>query len=271
LAEIKHLPSPTDTLTWTTASKDITALKGKTVKLAFVMYNDATEASGLLIDKVSIRALTDTTKPVGSVSIGAGAIQANKSTVVLKSSASDVGGSGVKYMRFSNNGYTWSPWKAYATTTYWSLTSTLYGGGSTEGTKKVYAQYKDLAGNVSGIVGDNILYNPRYQPLFTITSIKHDPTGVDNYNLKNEYIVIRNNLRGTVELTKWIVKDAAGNKYTIPTFKIWSGGSFTLRSGVGTNTYNTLYMKRATEMWSNPHDSIYLYSPDGKLVLKKSY
>jgi hypothetical protein len=55
-------------------------------------------------------------------------------------------------MRFRNAGTTtWSPWQAYTTNKFWTLTAGT-------GTKTVYVQYKDRAGNVSATASDSITY-----------------------------------------------------------------------------------------------------------------
>ncbi|MBI5561633.1 MAG: hypothetical protein HY894_02080 [Deltaproteobacteria bacterium] len=56
---------------------------------------------------------------------------------------------GVAQMRFSNDHAAWSAWQAYSTMKAWTLTSA-------NGTKTVYAQFRDGAGNVSAVVSDSI-------------------------------------------------------------------------------------------------------------------
>lgn len=95
----------------------------------------------------------DTTPPTGTVTIDGGADATADLLVDLSLFASDSGsgasgmGSGAQ-MSFSNDGATWCPAEAFQTTRIqWSLTS--YGGSSAEGPKKVYARFKDVAGNWS--------------------------------------------------------------------------------------------------------------------------
>ena len=57
--------------------------------------------------------------------------------------------SGVKEMRFSNDGVTFSAYQPYAVTAAWALS-----GG--DGTKTVYAQFRDGDGNVSAVASDAI-------------------------------------------------------------------------------------------------------------------
>jgi len=56
-------------------------------------------------------------------------------------------------MRFSNDGAAWSSWESYAPSKPWTLAP---GNGS----KTVYAQYHDNAGNLSAIAADTIAFKP---------------------------------------------------------------------------------------------------------------
>jgi hypothetical protein len=85
------------------------------------------------------------------VTLGAGALWTRTQAVTLALSATDAG-SGVASMRFSNDGTTWSTFVPYATSAAWTLTS---GPGS----KTVYAQFADAAGNVSAAVSDTITFD----------------------------------------------------------------------------------------------------------------
>jgi hypothetical protein len=90
----------------------------------------------------------DIIAPSGSVTINAGSAWANSTAATLAPAATD--NVGVDQMRFSNDGASWSTWEAYSTATkYWTLSSG-------DGTKTVYAQYKDAAGNVSANSTDTI-------------------------------------------------------------------------------------------------------------------
>jgi hypothetical protein len=93
----------------------------------------------------------DTTAPTGTISINSNAAIIGGAQVTLFLSASDTGGSGLKEMRFSNDGVSWSGWEAYsATRLFWSL-------APGDGVKTVYAQFCDSAGNISATATDTIL------------------------------------------------------------------------------------------------------------------
>ena len=91
----------------------------------------------------------DITPPTGSIVINGGTPRTLTTSVTLSLSASDTG-SGVSQMRFSNDGSTWSSWEAYGASKPWTLTPGI-------GTKTVYVQYQDSAGNSSGSFSDTIL------------------------------------------------------------------------------------------------------------------
>lgn len=94
----------------------------------------------------------DLTAPTGSITIAGGADYTVSYYVNLSVPAEDPGGSGLWTMRFSNNGVSWSDWEGYASTRYgWNI-------GSTNGSKTVYVQFRDWAGNIA-TYSDTIVYD----------------------------------------------------------------------------------------------------------------
>ncbi len=87
----------------------------------------------------------------GSVVINGGAAATNARTVTLTLAATDNAGA-VSQMRFSNNKTGFSAAEAYATTKTWTL---AFGAG----TKTVYVQFRDAAGNWFGPFSDTIAYD----------------------------------------------------------------------------------------------------------------
>jgi IPT/TIG domain-containing protein len=102
--------------------------------------------------------LLDTVAPAsGTISINNGASSTTSLVVTLNNLGASESGSGLYRMRFSNNGSTWSSWQTYTSTrTGWDLSA--YGGNTSGGTKRVYVQYRDQAGNTSGSYSDTITY-----------------------------------------------------------------------------------------------------------------
>lgn len=85
-------------------------------------------------------------------------------TVWLDLDASDAG-SGVRSMRLSNDGTSWSPWRAYAARVLWQLTSVSE-------PSRVYFQVKDGVGWISTPISRTVSYSPpdvwcTYMPVVT--------------------------------------------------------------------------------------------------------
>jgi hypothetical protein len=105
------------------------------------VYAEFQDVAGNVSTAVTDGIGLDTALPSGTVTIAGGATYTTTGNVSLGLSASDAL-SGVTDMRFSNDGTTWGPWTAYATSTAWALTAG-------DGAKTVQAEFRDAAGNVS--------------------------------------------------------------------------------------------------------------------------
>ena len=145
-----------DNSTWTAwesyaSSKGWTLPAGDGQKTVYVQFNDvAGNPSGSFTDTIGL----DTIAPTGSIVINAGAAKTTSTVVTLTLSATDAR-SGVAQMRFSNDNVTWSTWEAYATQKTWTLISG-------DGSKIVYARFRDAAGNPSLTYSDALaLASPR--------------------------------------------------------------------------------------------------------------
>ena len=139
------------TKTWTLSSGDGT----KTVHAKFK------DAAGNWATAVTDTIVLDTTAPTGAVSVNTGAAATNTLTVTLTLSATDNAGT-VSQMQFSSDNVTYTAPETYATTKAWTLTAG-------DGTKTVYAKFKDPAGNWSTAVSDTIVLDTT-PPSLSITS-----------------------------------------------------------------------------------------------------
>jgi len=101
------------------------------------------------IDGGSANTSPDSLAPTGSITINNSAAYTNSTAVTLTLSCTD-SGSGCSQMRFSNNNVTYSTAETFVITKAWTL-------DSGDGTKTVYAQFKDYAGNWSGAYSDTII------------------------------------------------------------------------------------------------------------------
>lgn len=125
-------------------------------KTVYVKFKNA---GGVESDTCSDTIILDTIASTGSISINNGAAYTDSRSVSLTLSAI-----GAATMCFSNNNSAWSSWESYATSKSWTLVSG-------DGTKRVYARFKDKAGNVSKTYSDTIILDTT-PPNVAITSPK---------------------------------------------------------------------------------------------------
>jgi uncharacterized alkaline shock family protein YloU len=102
--------------------------------------------------------VADATAPTGSISINSGAASTTSTSVTLTLSATDaVGVTGYYVSETSTTPTaTASGWTSVTSTTSYSNSSVSFTLSSGDGTKTVYAWFKDAAGNVSSSVSDTI-------------------------------------------------------------------------------------------------------------------
>ncbi|MDI6780910.1 MAG: Ig-like domain-containing protein, partial [bacterium] len=103
----------------------------------------------------------DSTVPFGSVVINDGAVYSTSTTLKLTLSYNDVA-SGVAYARYRDDASGWGTWTTPATTTTYSLSS------SVEGLRTVYYQIKDVLEHESDVYSDSIILDTT-SPRGTIT------------------------------------------------------------------------------------------------------
>ncbi|MDP9353124.1 MAG: S8 family serine peptidase [Chloroflexota bacterium] len=130
--------------------------------------------TGKMVDaRAAIAATRETTPPAGTVQHRDGARQyTNTPTIPLALSAQDPApGSGVAYMRFSNDGTNWSGWEPFATTRAWTLTAG-------DGMKTVRVQYRDGAGNQSLASSFSLLLDTRAPSVTPRLAVLPVPSGL---------------------------------------------------------------------------------------------
>ncbi|MFH1101550.1 MAG: PGF-pre-PGF domain-containing protein [Methanobacteriota archaeon] len=144
-------------------SKSWTLTSGDGVKTVYLKVKDY---AGLIADVVSDNITLDTTAPTSlTVSIASGQTYTNSTTVTVSVSAT-----GAAKMRFSRNGTTYTTYETYATSKTWTLVSG-------DGTKTVYFQAKDTAGNTATAVTDTIILDTTAPTFSSITSTGLSQTG----------------------------------------------------------------------------------------------
>ena len=109
----------------------------------------ARDAAGNVTTSASVNVTVDNDPPAGSVLINSGASATSSTAATLSLFATDAL-SAVIAMRLSSNGTTFSAAEPYATTRAWTLSTG-------DGTKTVYVQFQDAAGNWSSSFSDGIV------------------------------------------------------------------------------------------------------------------
>lgn len=227
--------------TWEAAapSKSWSLDTGDGTKTVYARIKD--NAGNISTAAISDDIILDTNPPTGSILINGGDAATHSGTVTLSLTNEDGSGSGVSQMRFSNDSSTWSAWEPVALTKSWNLSSL-------DGTKTVYVQFQDAAGNGSSPINDTI-------KLDTIAPVV---SGVTNGQVTNGNLTITFNGEGTATMDgspytegsvygeegshTLIVTDDAGNVTTVTftidkikptgTIAINGGAAFTSGSAV---------------------------------------
>lgn len=207
--------------------------------------------------------MIDATAPGGTITVNAAAANTNNGAVVLGLTADDGAGSGLDKMRFSNDGTNWSAWQSFAATSPWSITAG-------DGPKRVYAQFKDVAGGVSAAVHDDITLDT-VAPLSVITA----PVLSTDISKTRKFVV------GWTSVDPALSSGLVGAdvQYKVGAVGAWTDyltgtlAEKTIFTGTGGRTY--YYRARARDnagnvgAWSAVVKTIVPYD-QGKLVVKRS-
>jgi parallel beta-helix repeat protein len=97
----------------------------------------------------------DASAPTGTVVINGGVSSTDFLGVTLSLTAFD-SGSGVRWMRVSNDGVHWTGWEFFTDSLAWNLADASYGGQPGLTTYYVYVQFMDFERNESGTYTDSI-------------------------------------------------------------------------------------------------------------------
>ena len=135
----------------------------------------ATDNVGKISAGAVAGAIPDITAPVGGISINAGATATKSSTVTLTLSATDDGGVAGYYLATVATTPTAiaAGWTVVPTTIAYSA-NVAYALSSGDGAKKIYAWYKDLAGNVSTVLNYQIILDTTFPTDGVLTATSGD-------------------------------------------------------------------------------------------------
>jgi len=168
-----------------TTKQEVTSASGIAVIANNLLNRAGTNLKFYLHNYMDLPA-SDSMAPTGSVSINGGAATTSNPDVVVSVPASDnAGGSGLSLVRISNDSAVDGNGRlsgADATTyTYtnpiaWTMTAGL-------GTKTVYAQWRDAAGNWSGVSSDDILVTTDTTPPNATTAVNYTLFGSGRFGI----------------------------------------------------------------------------------------
>jgi len=90
-------------------------------------------------------------------------------------------------------------------------------------------------------------------------------------NPQNDYVVLKNMTGATIDMTGWWLKaENQSGRYDFPSgFKLGSGQSVNVRSGVGTDTSTNLYIGLPFSLWTVSNNCAYLRDLNGTLQDKR--
>ena len=194
-------------------------------------YNDSSGSYDTFIAKLdsSLSATpSDTTAPTGSLNINSGASYTNSSTVTLTLSATDSTGVTGYYLSDSSTtpSASASGWTSVTSTTGYSA-SVSYSLSGGEGSKTIYAWYKDAAGNVSSTASATITLDTTV-PTVTISS----PTSNSTYTSTSSTISLGGSASDSssgISSVAW--SNNRGGNGTATGTASWTVSSISLSSG----------------------------------------
>jgi len=107
-----------------------------------------------------------------------------------------------------------------------------------------------------------------------IVNINADAPGNDNENKNGEWVEIKNQGEGSVNMKNWTLKDEANHIYTFGDFTLASNKSVFIYSGCGIDTQEKLYWQCPEgkyAIWNNSGDTAFLRDASGNLVDSYKY
>jgi hypothetical protein len=145
-----------DSNPWQTSPEEQVSFTISKDGLHFITYYAKDKAGNVEEPKISTFFYIDQTNPSASISINYGAESTNSRSVSLSLSYADAT-SGVKDCSYKNEGESWSSWESCSSTKSWTL-------AAGEGTKRVYYQVRDNAGNIKEVQDTIVVQEDKLEP-----------------------------------------------------------------------------------------------------------
>lgn len=100
-----------------------------------------------------------------------------------------------------------------------------------------------------------------------IIKIEYDP----NYDEMEEYVQIRNNTNGAVDMTDWVLRDENRNIFFFPSFSLGEDKTVKVWTKSGDDTSTDLYWDSDEPIWNDGGDCAYLRDERNVLVDQYCY
>lgn len=105
------------------------------------------------------------------------------------------------------------------------------------------------------------------RPQLRIADVSFDPTGDDAGSLDDEWVEIVNESYGTVNMSRWTVRDeSSSNRFVVPDLSLNPGDTLRIITGCGTDGGGTVYWCSDLPVWNNDGDTVILQDELGNTV-----
>lgn len=94
---------------------------------------------------------------------------------------------------------------------------------------------------------------------------------LEEFNVKNDEVVLRNKCSFDCFLKEWMIKDEGRKEFFFEDFVLQGGKRVNVVTGKGTNTKEKLYWEGEDYVWTTSGDTLFLRDEENKLVLWNSY
>jgi hypothetical protein len=101
-----------------------------------------------------------------------------------------------------------------------------------------------------------------------ITDIDFNPPGRD---VDSEYVAIRNDTPGPIDMSNWSLRDVAAHVFKFPAFVLQPGLSVKVWTRAGTNDAENLFWGRRAAVWNNTGDTAILRNENGVEMARYAY
>ena len=94
---------------------------------------------------------------------------------------------------------------------------------------------------------------------------------LENFNYKNQEVVLYNRCAFECNLNNWYVKDEGRKKYIFDNFILDGKKNLSLKVGKGRDSKEILFWEGKNYVWTSSGDTLFLRDEENKLVLWKNY